>query len=143
MLVSDYIQPTPGGGRCWIRIYEQSGELPVVLCTALPDNPGQSITNAAEQIACMVLDVDPVLCDPFSIGSLPGVEYDKPFLYVEHYLDGARGTPEDPATFALVTFSHYQPREVLRSGQWVREIGEPRWSDLDRATVEVLIGERL
>jgi hypothetical protein len=91
----------------------------------------------------MALDIHPDLCDPFSIGSLPGVEYDKPFLYVEQYLDGARGTPEDPATFDLVEFASYEPREMLRGGQWVRKIGEPRWSDLDRVTLEALVGDKL
>jgi hypothetical protein len=42
-----------------------------------------------------------------------------------------------------VEFSHYEPRVVLRAGEWRKEIGEPSWSALDRATVETLIGESL
>jgi hypothetical protein len=143
MLVSDYVHPTPHGGRCRVRIYEQSGELPVVVCTEPKENPGQSITNAAEQIATEVMASHPDVFDPFSIGDLPGVEYDKPFVWVEHYLDGARGTLEDPATFDLVTFSHYEPRQVLRGGVWAKEIGDPSWKPSDRATVEDLIGESI
>jgi hypothetical protein len=53
MLLAEYIQATPRGGRCRVRIYERAtlGELPVVVCTELNDNEGRSITNAAEQIA--------------------------------------------------------------------------------------------
>lgn len=127
MLVNDYIHPAPRGGRCRVRIYEASsraGELPVV-CTEPPDNEAMSITNAAEQIAAEVLQNHPDVFDPFSLGSIPGIEYDKPFVWIEHYLDGAGGTPSDPATFDLVEFSHYEPRGVLRSGEWRKEIGEP------------------
>jgi hypothetical protein len=141
MLVSDYVHPTPRGGRYRIRIYEEAGELPVVLCTELPDNEGTSITNAAEQIAAEVLANHPGVFDPFGRVSLGGLSYDKPFVWIEHYLDGARGTPQDPATFDLVEFSHYEPRGVLRAGEWRKEIGQPSWSALDRATVEALVGQ--
>jgi hypothetical protein len=141
MLVSDYIHPTPRGGRCRVRIYEEGGEIPVVLCTELPDNEGTSVTNAAEQIAAEVLANHPDVFDPFGIGNIPGIEYDKPFIWIEHCEDGARGTPQDRATFDLVEFSHYEPRAVLRPDGWRKEIGEPSWSALDRASVEALIGE--
>lgn len=143
MLVSDYVHPTPRGGRCRIRIFEAGGELPVVLCTELPDNEGTSITNAAERIAAEVLANHPDVFDPFGRVSLGGLSYDKPFVWIEHYLDGARGTPEDPATFDLVEFSHYEPRGILRTGEWRKEIGEPSWSALDRAAVEALVGEEV
>jgi len=140
MLVSDYNHPTPHGGRCRVRIYEESGELPVVVCTEPPDNEGMSITNAAEQIAGEVTTSNPEVFDPFSLGSIPGIGYDKPMIWIEHYLDGARGTPEDRATFDLVEFAHYEPRDVLRAGEWNKEIGEPSWSPLDRESVERLVG---
>jgi hypothetical protein len=147
MLVSDYVHPTPRGGRCRIRIYEEAGELPVVLCTELPDNEGTSITNSAERIAAEVLANHPGVFDPFGRVSLGGLSYDKPFVWIEHYLDldGARGSEatQDPATFDLVEFSHYEPRGVLRAGEWLKEIGEPSRSALDRASVEALIGEPL
>jgi len=144
MLVSDYVHPTPHGGRCRIRIYEVSGELPVVICTELPDNPGMSITNAGGRIAGEVLANHPDVFDPFSIASLPGVEYDRPFIWIEHYVDGARGTPEDPHTFDLVTFSSYEVEDLgSYLGEERKRIGEPSWQPLDRATVEALVGERL
>jgi hypothetical protein len=139
----DYIRPTVRGGRCRMRIYQDGDVLPVVVCTELPSKlEGMSITNAAEQIAAEVLVNHP---DVFAIAlsSTPGIEYDKPFIWIEHYQDGGRGTPSDPATFDLVEFAHYEPREVLRAGQWAKEIGEPSWSAVDRASVESLIGEEV
>jgi hypothetical protein len=92
-LVGDYIHPTPHSGRCRVRIYRP--DLPeakpgsaardeaVVICTELKDNPGMSVTNSAEQIAGEVI----------SFHRLP-----TPLVWIEHYEDGARGTPEDAAT---------------------------------------------
>jgi hypothetical protein len=141
-LVEDFTHQTPHDGRCRVRIYTDD-ELPVVICTEARDNPGQSVTNAAEQIAAEVITNHPEIFDPFIVSPLPGVTYDKPFVWVEHYTDGARGTPEDRATFDLVEFGHYEPREVLRAGQWTWEIGTPSWSPLDRQSVETLTGERV
>jgi hypothetical protein len=87
-----------------------------------------------------VLENHPHLFDPFALASIAGLSYDKPFLWVEHYEDGGRGTPSDPATFDLVEFSHYEVRGELRAGQWAKEIGSPLWKRLDRANVEALIG---
>jgi hypothetical protein len=137
-LVSDYIHPTPHGGRCRIRIYTDGDDLPVVICTEAEDNPGQSITNTAEQIAGEVPTNHP---DLFASGSRGSQE--KPFGWIEHYLDGARGPSQDRATFELVEFANYEPRDTLRAGVWTRAIGEPSWSPLDRETVETLVGERV
>ena len=139
--VEDFTHPTPHDGRCRVRIYTDD-ELPVVICTE-GDNPGQSITNAAEQIAAEVMTHHPEIFDPFIVSPLMGVTYEKPFVWVEHYEDGARGTPEDRATFDLVEFGHYEPRKVLRAGVWTREIGTPSWSPLDRQSVETLVRERV
>jgi predicted acyl esterase len=56
-LVSDYIHPTPRGGRCRIRIYrpEEEGDAPVVICSELPTNEGSSVTYSARQIAAEVI----------------------------------------------------------------------------------------
>lgn len=136
-LAADYIHPTPHRGRCRIRIYRP--DLPVegsaardeavVIATELPDNEGMSITNAAERIASEVI----------SFHRLP-----TPLVWVEHYEDGAHGTEEDPHTFDSVTFSSYEIEDLgAYLGEQRRRIGEPSWKPLDRATVEVLVGERL
>jgi hypothetical protein len=141
-----YIHPTPHGGRCRVRIYQGGvnpgdvDELPVVLCTELKDNEGMSITNAVEQIAAEVLANHPDVFSTLAPYPTPGTEYDKPFVWIEHYEVGARGTPEDPATFDLVEFSRYEPKDVGSVWEWHMEIGEPSWKPLDRATVEALVG---
>ena len=132
-MAGDYIHPTPHSGRCRVRIYrpdlpEESSaarDEAVVICTRLKDNPGMSITNAAERIAGEVI----------SFHRLP-----TPLVWVEHYEDGVRGTPEDPHTFDLVTFASYEVEDLGEEG---KHIGEPGWKPLDRVTVERLIGNRV
>jgi hypothetical protein len=85
-----------------------------------------SVTNAMEEIAAGV-----VLAH-----ALPTSRT----VWIEHYEDGARGTPQDSHTFDLVTFSATDPEPVLRAGRWSVEMGEPSWSALDRSTMEALIG---
>ncbi len=131
-LAADLIHPAPRGGRCRVRIYEPedaSRDSHVVILTELRDNPGMSVTNAAEEIAASVL---------LSF-ALPTTRT----VFIEHYEDGARGTPGDPATFDLLTFSNTDPEPFLRAGEWRVELGEPSWSPLDRATVEALVGHRV
>ena len=44
------------GGRCRIRIYRKDGQMPVVVCSQLPDNTHTSGTNMAEFLAAVVRD---------------------------------------------------------------------------------------
>ncbi len=127
ILAADHVYPTPRGGRCRIRIYipDEERDAPVVVCTELPNNPGMSITNAAEQIAAEVIS---------------GHRLPTPLVWIEHYDDGARGTPQDRATFDLVLFSGYEVSEVLRAGEWRKEVGAPTWKAPDRQSVETLVG---
>jgi hypothetical protein len=140
-LAGDYIHPTPHQGRCRVRIYrpdlpvERSVRFPrdeaVVICTELKDNPGMSITQAAERIAGEVI----------SFHRLP-----TPLVWIEHYQDGARGTPSeaDPHTFDLVSFERYEVEHLgAYLGEERKRIGEPSWKPLDRATVEALVGSRV
>jgi hypothetical protein len=153
-LTHDDKRPTPHGGQCRVRIYQggiypgESDELPVVICTELPDNEGMSIRVAAKQIAAEVLANHP---DMFAVGlgPIPGeaveAEPDKPCIWIEHYEDGARGTLSDPATFNLVEFNlvefaSYKVQDIRRAGEWRREIGEPSRLPLDRDMVERLVG---
>jgi hypothetical protein len=128
-LVADYVHPTPGRGRCRVRVFlpeDERDALAVVVCTEFPDNPGQSVTNAAERIAAEVI---------------ANFRLPVPVVWIEHYEDGARGTEEDAHTFDLVIFSHYEPRKVLSANGWNKKIGLPTWKALDRASVEVLVGQ--
>ena len=56
-LATDYIHPTPRGGKCRVRVWlpEDEQDAPVVVCTELPTNEGSSITYAAEQLAAEVI----------------------------------------------------------------------------------------
>ncbi len=131
-LASDYIHPTPHRGRCRVRIFKPDDpELDsyVVILTELDDNPGMSVTNAAEEIAAAV-----VLAN-----ALPTSRT----VWIEHYEDGARGTSQDRNTFDLLTFSADDPEPVLRAGEWRVELGSPSWKALDRASVEALVGQRV
>jgi hypothetical protein len=44
------------GGVCRIRIYEERGRYPVVICSQLPENKNTSVTNMAEYIAAEVIE---------------------------------------------------------------------------------------
>jgi len=64
-----------------------------------------------------------------------------PLVWIEHYEEGARGTPKDRATFDLVIFSSYEITErAPYLGEGRLSIGRPTWTALERASVEALIG---
>jgi hypothetical protein len=127
-LASDYIHPTPRGGRCRIRIYrpEDERDSPVVICSELPNKEGSSVTYSAHQIAAEVIRYH----------KLPVP------VWIEHYLPEATdGTSE---TFELVVFSSYEIKErAPYLGERRLTIGEPTWKSLDRAAVEVLVGGKV
>ena len=127
-LAADYEHPTPHGGRCRVRIYapEEQEDAFVVICTELRNNPGQSVTNAAEDTAAGVV--------------LQHALPTNRTVFIEHYESGGRGNDHDPHTFYLLTFSNTDPAPMLRAGVWSVELGEPSWKPLTRETVEALIG---
>ncbi len=127
-LASDHVHPTPGRGRCRVRIFlpdDPERDAPVVVCSEVPNNPGRSVTNAADRIAGDVINAF----------RLP-----VPVVWIEHRPpETTDGTTE---TFDLVVFAHYEVREIVRSiaeGP-VKEVGPPTWKALDRVTVEALVG---
>jgi hypothetical protein len=128
-LASDYIHPTPRGGRCRIRIYlpEEAQDAPVVICSELPNNGGTSITYAAEQLAAEVIRSH----------KLP-----TPLVWVEHWPEESTDGGEE--TFELVVFSSY---EVIERAPYLGEtrtwIGDATWKPLDRTTVEALVGRKV
>ena len=130
-LATDYIHPSPGRGMCRVRVFlpDDPGRYsPVVLCTELPSNRGESVTNAAERIAGSVI----------AAFKLP-----TPLVWIEHYPpETTNGKVE---TFDLVVFGHYEVREIVRVEEEgpIKEIGPPSWRRLDRASVEVLVGRPL
>jgi hypothetical protein len=96
------------------------------ICSELPNNPGGSITNSAETIAAGVVRAN---------------ELPTPLVWIEHWPEESR---EGEESFELVVFSSF---EVVERAPYLGEtrawIGEPTWKSLDRATVEVLVEEKV
>jgi hypothetical protein len=93
-----------GGGLCRIRIYrgEEPGDAPVVICSELPDKPGEPAANIrllAEQIAGEVVRHH----FPRGLPNLP-----RPLIWIERYLT----FEGDLLEFALVDFAFWRPRSV-------------------------------
>ena len=124
-LASDYIHPTPRSGQCRVRIYlpEEEQDMPVVICSELPNNGGTSVTYAAEQLAAEVIRSH----------KLP-----TPLVWVEHWPKEATDGGEE--TFELVDFSSYRVEErAPYLGETRAWIGGATWKRLDRVTVEILV----
>lgn len=57
-LASDHVHPTPGRGRCRVRIFvpdvaepgELLGDRAVVICSEVEENAGRRVTEVAEEI---------------------------------------------------------------------------------------------
>jgi len=128
-LASDYIHPTPRARRCRMRIYlpEEEQDASVVICSELPNNGGTSVTYAAEQLAAEVIRSH----------KLP-----TPLVWIEHWPKEATDGEEE--TFESVVFTSYKVEErapyLGKARAW---IGDATWKRLDRATVEVLVGEKV
>jgi len=131
-LASDYIHSYKDtGGRpayCRVRIYlpKDIHDVPVVICSELPNNPGGSITNSAEVVAA---------------GGIRANELPTPLVWIEHW---AEESTEGQETFELVVFSSY---EVVERAPYLGEtrawIGDATWKRLDRASVEVMVGGKV
>jgi hypothetical protein len=132
-LTSDYIHPYKDAGghpsHCRVRIYlpDDVLDVPVVVCSELPNNPGGSITNSAEVIAAGVIRAN---------------ELPTPLVWIEHWPKQSTNGGEE--TFELVVFSSY---EVIERAPYLGEtrawIGEQTWKPLDRTTVEALVGRKV
>jgi hypothetical protein len=114
--------------RCRVRIYlpDDVRDAPVVICSELPNNPGGSITNSAEVIAAGVIRAN---------------ELPTPLVWIEHW---PQESTEGQETFDLVVFSSYKLEErAPYLGETRAWIEGATWKPLDRATVEVLVGEKV
>ncbi len=125
-LANDCIHPYEGAtgvlSRCRVRVYlSDDGEqdAPVVIASELANNPGASITNAAEFLAAEIMRSHLL----------------ERFVWIEHR--PPESTDGRSETFELVVFAHYEPEQVRIGGALRAKLGEPRWKRLDRATVEV------
>ena len=129
-LASDYIHPYKDASgslaRCRVRIYlpDYARDTLVVICSELPNNPGDSITNSVKVIAAGVNQNN----------KLP-----TPLIWIEHRPEESTNGGEE--TFDLVAFSSYEVKErAPYLGERRAWIGDATWKLLDRASVEVLVG---
>ena len=131
-LATDYIHPyrgvTEARSRCRVRLYlpQEDRDAAVVICSELPDNPGTPLVDAAEQIAAEIIR-------HFRLPSPP--------VWIEHHPQESGNGREE--AFDLVTFAHYEVKDTLRGGILHREIGQPTRKRLDRASVELLVGQEV
>jgi hypothetical protein len=122
----DYIHHYRGywsdGGKCRIRIYQEDGHAPVVICSQLQDNENTSVTNMAEYLAAEVVVEE---C------SLP-----TPLTWIEHYPEHEGEIGE----YSLVTFSDWASQEVHIGAVWRHRIGSPAWSPLRPEEAQAVLG---
>lgn len=128
MKIHDYVHRYRGywsdGGKCRIRIYQEEGQDPVVICSQLPENKNTSVTNMAEYLAAEVIEKH----------GLP-----TPLTWIEHYPEH-RGKP---CEYSLVRFSSWERREVCLGGVWRYRVGSPCWSPSWPEEVERLTKRRV
>ena len=98
-----------------------------MICTELPNNGGASVTYAEEQLAAEVIRSH---------------ELPTHLVWIEHWpKECTRGGEE---TFELVVFANHDVEErAPYLGETRARIGTATWKRLDRATVEVLVGEKV
>jgi hypothetical protein len=93
----DYIHHYRGywseGGECRIRIYQEDGQAPLVVCSQLLDNENTSVTNMAEYLAAEIVQHYPL---------------STPVVWVEHYPEHEGEIGE----YSLVKFSSWELQEV-------------------------------
>lgn len=99
-----YTYPSNFGGaaKCDLEIIHSPGQTTLVICTELADNPGTSVTNAAERIATRLCHKDPTI-DPEGL------------IWVEHYPERSAGPGRPlPESWDMVTFTDRADRTFRR-----------------------------
>ena len=89
-------------GVCWVRMFEEEGQTPVIVVSELPQNTSTSVMNMAEHLAPELLQRH----FPHRFEELP------PAIFLEHYVE--ERTPEGhlgrKATWDLLSFHSRAPR---------------------------------
>ena len=106
--------------RCRLRVWQEPGQVPVVLFTELDDNPGTSITNMIEYIAW----------EAFKLLERP----ETGMIVIEHYRDRGmvRGKAMYKEEFDMVTFT-----------RTANGYDNPCWRRICKEDVEKIIGDTL
>lgn len=118
---------------CWVRVFEEAGQTPVIVMSELPQNRSTSVTNMAEHLA-------PELVRrhfPHRFEEIP------PAIFLEHYVEERtlHGRLGRKATWDRLTYGSWAPRRVWLSGQERLVYGEPAWESMPEHDVAALIGE--
>ena len=102
---------------CALEILRAASGQTVVIATEVEDNPGTSITNAAEQLAYHV-------CVDFAIDP-------SKLIWIEHYGYPSPGASRRPRTYDLVTFEILPPGHdaVFAHPNW-RPMIKQDWQEL-------------
>ncbi len=108
------------GGKCRIRIYQEEGHDPVIICSQLPDNVNTSVTNMTEYLAAEVIEEHGLAT---------------PLTWIEHYPQHREKSGE----YSLVRLSCSERREVCLGGVWRYRVGSPKWSSLRLEEVGMLL----
>ena len=117
---------------CWVRVFEEPGQTPVIVMGEHPDNPSTSVTNMAELLAAELIQKH-----------FPRrFDHDPPAILLEHYpTEYHRGRVARKPTWDRLSFHSWAPRRVWLGGQERLAFGEPEWRSLPDHDVAALIGE--
>jgi hypothetical protein len=117
---------------CWVRVFEEEGQTPVIVMSEHADNPSTSVTNMAELLAAELIQ------QHFS----QRFDHEPPAILLEHYPTeyGPRGRVSRKPTWDRLSFHSWAPRRVWFGGQERLAFGEPEWRSLPEHEVEALLG---
>jgi len=138
--IADYVRRCRGtwdrepAAVCWVRVFEEPGEAPVIVLGELPGNPSTSVTNMAEFWAAELVRAHfPQRFD-----------FDPPAIVLDHYptAHAERGTVGRAATWDRLSFASWAPRRVWLAGRERIAFGAPHREHLPAHDVEQLIGQK-
>jgi hypothetical protein len=117
---------------CWVRVFEEEDQTPVIVMAEHPRNESTSVTNMAELLAAELIQQHfPQRFD-----------YDPPAILLEHYpreLHASGRTAMQP-TWDRLSFRSWAPRRVWLGGQERLAFGEPHWTRVAEDDIAALIG---
>ena len=117
---------------CWVRVFEDAGQTPVIVMAEHPDNPSTSVTNMAELLAAELIRKHfPQRFD-----------YEPPAILLEHYPIeySPQGRMARKPTWDRLTFHSWAPRRVWLGGHERLAFGEPEWHSMPEHEVAALLG---
>ncbi len=119
-------------GSCWVRVFAEDGQTPVIVMSELPQNTSTSVTNMAEYLAPELIKRHV----PHRFEELP------PAIFLEHYVEERTpaGRLGRKATWDRLSFHSWALRRVWLSGQERISFGDPHWEHLPEHEVAALLG---